>query len=59
MPIAYCSTEHMLTYFLTEALQGALFVKFRDIMIGWKHVDTLQMVPLSTKYRIVNMVKVR
>ena len=43
--IAYCSTEHMLAYFLTKALQGALFAKFRDIKMGWKHVYTLPMGP--------------
>ena len=49
----------MLTDFFTKSLQGALFVKFRDVLMGWKHVDTLQMGPPSTKERVGNVVKVR
>ena len=53
--IAYCSTEHMLAYLFTKALQGSLFTKFCDVIMGWKHVDTLQMGPLSTKERVGNV----
>ena len=31
----------MLADFFTKPLQGALFRKFRDIILGHKHVDTL------------------
>ena len=48
----------MLAYFFTKALQGALFAKFCDVIMGWKHVDNLQMGPPSTKERVVNVVKV-
>ena len=34
---------------LTQSLQGSLFAKFSDVIKGWKHVDTLHMVPPSTK----------
>ena len=57
--IAYCSTEHMLTDFLTKALQGALFSKFHDVIMGWKHVDTLHMIPTSTKEHVGNVIKFR
>ena len=57
--IIYCSTEHMLAYFFTKALQGSLFAKFFDVTMGWKHVYTLQMGPPSTKERVENVVKVR
>ena len=57
--IAYCITEHMLAYFFTKSLQGALFAKFHDVIMGWKHVDTLQMGPPSTKENAGNIVKVR
>ena len=57
--IAYCSTEHMLIDFSTKALQGAIFAKFCDVVIGWKHVDTLQMGPSSTKERVGGVVKFR
>ena len=57
--IAYCSTEHMLTDFFTKALQGSLFANFCDVIMGWKHVDTLQMGPSSTKERVGGVVKFR
>ena len=57
--IAYCSTEHMLAYFFTKSPEGALFAKFCDVIMGWKHVDTLHMGPPSTKERVGNVVKVR
>ena len=53
--IAYCSTEHMLTDFFTKSLQQALFAKFHDVIMGWKHVDTLQIGPPSTKDRVGNV----
>ena len=49
MSITYCSTEHMLTDSFTKSLQGSLFVKFHEVIMGWKHIDTLQMVQPSTK----------
>ena len=58
-PFAYCSTEHMLADFFTKALQGALLAKLRDVIMGWKHADTLQMGPPSTKECVGNVVKVR
>ena len=58
MPIAYCITEHMLAYFLTKALYGALFVKFRELIMGWKHIDILKMESPSTKEHVGNMYKV-
>ena len=57
MSIIYCSTEHMLADYFTKALQGALFLKFREVMMGWKHIDTLQMGPPSTKECVGNMDK--
>ena len=48
----------MFADFFTKSLQGALFAKFRDVIMGWKHVDNLQMVPPSTKERVGNLVKV-
>ena len=59
MSISYYSTEHMLADFFTKALQGALFTNFRDVIMGWKHVNTLQMVPPSTKESVGNVVQVR
>ena len=59
MSIAYCSTENMLTYFLTKDLQGYLLSKIGDLIMGWKHIDNLQMEPNPTKERVGNVVKVR
>ena len=55
MFIAYCSTEHMFADFFTKSLQGALSAKFRDVIMGWKHVDNIQMGPPSTKDCVVNV----
>ena len=32
----------MLADFFTKPLQGALFNKFRDVIMGWKHINTLR-----------------
>jgi hypothetical protein len=39
--VKYCPTEKMLADFFTKPLQGSLFRKFRDIVLGYKHIDTL------------------
>jgi hypothetical protein len=39
--VRHCPTEHMLADFFTKPLQGALFRKFRDILLGYHHISTL------------------
>ena len=39
--IRHCPTLAMLADFFTKPLQGALFRKFRDVILGYKHVTTL------------------
>jgi hypothetical protein len=39
--IEYCPTERMIADFLTKPLQGSKFRRFRDVILGHKHVDTL------------------
>ena len=39
--VRHCPTEQMLADFLTKPLQGALFKKFRDVLLGMEHVDSL------------------
>ena len=39
--IEYCQTEKMLADFFTKPLQGELFRRFRDVIMGHKHIDTL------------------
>ena len=43
--IRHCPTLEMLADFLTKPLQGALFRKFRDVILGYAHVDTLAHTP--------------
>ena len=39
--IRHCPTLQMLADFFTKPLQGALFRRFRDVILGYKHIDTL------------------
>jgi hypothetical protein len=40
--IEYCPTELMMADFFTKPLQGNLFRKFRDVIMGHKHIDSLK-----------------
>ena len=40
--LRYCQTEHMLADFLSKPLQGSLFRKFCDILLGLAHVSSLR-----------------
>ena len=35
----------MLAYFFTKPLQGAIFTRFCDVILGHKHVDSLDVGP--------------
>ena len=39
--VEYCHTDSMLADFYSKALQGKLFHKYREVLMGWKHIDTL------------------
>ena len=39
--LRYCQTDHMLADFLSKPLQGSLFRKFRDVLLGLAHLSTL------------------
>ena len=63
LKIQYCPTAEMLADFFTKPLQGALFKKFRDVIMGWKHINTLhhpterdlkERVGISNVYNIVS-----
>ena len=58
IPISYRSTDHMLAYFFTEALQGALFVNSFEVIMIQKLVSPIQMGPPSTKEHVGNVVEV-
>ena len=50
--IEYCPTESMLADYFTKPLQGSLFNRFREIIVGWKHIDTLKTFLDSRKERV-------
>lgn len=41
LTIRYCPTDIMLADFFTKALQGNLFRKFKDIILGYLHTKSL------------------
>ena len=47
------ATGEMVAEHFTKPLQGALFVKFRDIILGYKHVDSIiPTIPASNEERV-------
>ena len=55
--IQYCPTLDMLADYFTKPLQGSLFRKFREIIMGWKHINTLKSNPYDAnnlKERVEN-----
>lgn len=41
MKVKYCPTEKMLADFMSKSLQESLFCKFRNVLMGWAHINTL------------------
>ena len=39
--VQYCPPEAMLADFFTKPLQGGLFYRFRDVIMGWKPITAL------------------
>ena len=39
--VQYCPTSKMIADFFTKPLTGSLFVKMRDVVMGYKHVEDL------------------
>ena len=39
--VEYCPTSIMVADFFTKPLQGSLFKKLRDVVLGYSHVSTL------------------
>ena len=48
LDIVHCPTEPMLADFLTKPLQGSLFRKFKAVLLGHEHINTLQLPPPVT-----------
>jgi hypothetical protein len=40
--ILHCPTNNMLADFFTKPLQGSLFRRFRSVLLGEAHIDTLR-----------------
>jgi len=39
--IEYCNTNDMIADYFTMPLQGKQFLRFREVIMGWKHINTL------------------
>ena len=39
--VRYCPTEKMIADYFTKPLQGQLFRKFRDVILGYIHISEL------------------
>jgi hypothetical protein len=51
--VQHCPTEQMLADFFTKPLQGSLFRKFREVILGHKHIDSLkQSKPTPSQERV-------
>lgn len=56
--IRHCPTLEMLADFFTKPLQGNLFRKFRDVVLGYVHIDTLTQTPqVSVEERVEDQAK--
>ena len=55
MKVKYCRTEKMLADFMSKPLQGSLFQKFRNVLMGWAHIDTLFEHFTSNEERVENI----
>jgi hypothetical protein len=56
LEIVYCPTEQILADYFTKPLQGALFRKFREVIMGWKQISTFKSSVLSPpKERVGDM----
>ena len=53
--IEYCPTEIMLADYYTKPLQGELFRRFRRVLMGWDHIDTLRQFLEQSKERVGNV----
>ena len=55
--VVYCPTGEMLADFYTKPLQGNLYRRFRDVIMGLKNIDPLKEITQTTdQERVVNSV---
>jgi hypothetical protein len=56
--VRHCPTLQMVGDFFTKPLQGNLFKKFRDVIMGHKHMTTLAIdLPMPIEERVENIVQ--
>ena len=59
--IEYCPTERMVADFYTKSLQGNLFQRLKEIIMGWKPITALAEIPSnktdSTKMKLEERVE--
>jgi hypothetical protein len=53
--VQYCPTEQMLADFFTKPLQGKLFRRLREVVMGHEHVNTLREATSATSQERVGM----
>ena len=39
--IGYCPTKNILAYLFNKLITGALFIKFRDVLMSYKNINSL------------------
>ena len=52
LKVKYCPTDKMLADFMSKPVQGSLFQKFRNAIMGWEHIHTLYDVNDTTKEHV-------
>ena len=50
--VEYCPTLQMLSDFFTEPLQGALYNKFRNVIMGYEPISSLKIKSFEIKERV-------
>ena len=55
--VKYCPTHLMLADFFTKPLTGKLFHRFRDVIMGYKDIDSLDDTSFTIKERVRNVIE--
>ena len=55
--VEYCPTEQMMADFYTKPLQGSLFRKFRDVIMGYKPLSSLKKKEIINQGACWNVIK--
>ena len=55
--VKYCPTHLMLADFFTKPLTGKLFHRFRDVIMGYKDIDSLDNTSFTIKERVRNVIE--